>query len=554
MNIHNIPWWQKSVIYQIYPKSFQDTNKDGIGDLPGITKRLKYIKSIGVEGIWISPFYLSPQIDNGYDISDYEKIDPIYGDMNDFDILIKKAHALNLKVIIDMVFNHSSTQHYWFIKSMNPKSTYRDYYIWRNASSKGKPPNNWKSKFGGNAWSFDKNSNQYYLHLWSSQQADLNWENHKLRSELKKIFNFWADRGIDGLRLDVINLVSKPQDFPNDNHGDGLRLYTDGPKIHQYLREMNSQVFTPRNLMTVGEMSSSTLKHCQKYSAITGKELSMVFNFDHVEVDFFKGKKWNLNKLNLIKLKSIFSHWQQGMYNKAWNALFWCNHDQPRVVSRWGDEIHYRVKSAKLLAMILHGMQGTPFIYQGEEIGMINPKFNSINDYKDIETLNIYNEFISHGYNKNDILKILSHKSRDNSRTPMQWNANNKNGGFTNSTPWIKMNNDFKKINVKDSIKDKNSIFYTYKKLISLRKKYDVIKWGNYLDLMTKHRYLWCYLRSFKQEKLLVIANFSNTLQELYLKEYYENSWNMLLSNYSNIISSKKITLRPYEAIWLLKK
>lgn len=549
-----IPWWLKGVIYQIYPKSFQDTTNSGTGDLLGIIRRLKYIKLLGVDAIWITPFYVSPQIDNGYDVADYTKIDPIYGTIVDFDNLITKSHEIGLKVIIDMVFNHTSTQHNWFKKSLNPKSIYRKYYIWKDASIEGGPPNNWKSKFGGNAWSWHEQSNQYYMHLWSPEQADLNWENDDVRSELKKIVHFWIEHGIDGLRLDVINLVSKPKNLPDDSNGDGSKLYTDGPKIHEYIQEMSNEVFQPIKLMTVGEMSSTTLKHCKKYSNLEGKELSMVFNFDHVEVDFKNGKKWNITPLKLVTLKSIFSYWQQGMHNKAWNALFWCNHDQPRIVSRWGDDNNYREKSAKLLAIILHGMQGTPFIYQGEEIGMTNPKFSCITEYKDIESHNMYKKFISRGYNKNFILKILSHKSRDNGRTPMQWNSYDKYSGFTQGYPWIKINSNFNTINVQDSINNKNSIFYTYKKLIALRKKYDVITWGNYLDLASNHEYLWCYIRNFKKEKLLVTANVSNKKQILSLNEE-KNNWEILISNYSSVFCSpKKIKLRPYEAIWWYKK
>lgn len=550
-----IPWWKKGVVYQIYPRSFQDTTGNGIGDLLGIVKKLKYIKSLGVDAIWITPFYMSPQVDNGYDVSDYINVDPIYGTINDFDILIKQAHKNKLKVIIDMVFNHSSTQHNWFKKSLDPKSSYHEYYIWKYPSIKdGGPPNNWKSKFGGNAWTFNENNKKYYLHLWSSEQADLNWENNNLREELKKIIYFWSKRGIDGLRLDVINLVSKPQDFPNDIDGDGLRLYTDGPKIHEYIQEMNCEVFKPLKLMTVGEMSSSTLEHCKKYGNLSGKELSMVFSFDHVEVDFLKGKKWNVTKLDLVKLKKIFFHWQQGMHNNAWNALFWCNHDQPRVVSRWGDDIFYRVYSAKLLAIILHGMQGTPFIYQGEEIGMTNPNFNSISEYKDIESHNIFNKLLSKGYNEKDILKILSSKSRDNGRTPMQWNSQDKHGGFTKGIPWIKMNDNLKEINVENSLNDKNSIFYTYKKIIDLRKKYNVIIFGDYFDLIPKHKFLWCYIRSFKKEKLLVTANFSKKQHNYYLNQE-KNGWKKLIFNYTDVICyPNKIKLRPYEAIWWYKK
>lgn len=548
-------WWKKSTIYQIYLKSFQDTNNNGIGDIPGIIKRLNYIKLLNVDAIWLTPFYVSPQVDNGYDVENYIEVDPVYGTMQDFDNLIKEAHKLNLKIIIDMVFNHSSTKHLWFNKSLNSKNPYKEYYIWKNGLKKGTFPNNWKSKFGGPAWSWNKKRKQYYMHLWSSKQADLNWDNKKVRNEIKKIINFWADRGIDGIRLDVINLISKTKGLPNDSFGkDGLRLYTDGPNIHKYLQEMNKDVFKPRKLMTVGEMSSATLENCKKYSSLKGKELSMVFSFDHVEVDFDEGKKWTLKKLDLIKLKSIFSYWQKGMYKKAWNALFWCNHDQPRIVSRWGDEKIYRIESAKLLAMILHGMQGTPYIYQGEEIGMTNPHFSKIIDYKDIETHNMYNQFLSQGWKKELLLKILNKKSRDNGRTPMQWNSD-KNGGFTKGKPWIKVNKNTKNINVISAISNKNSIFYTYKKLIQLRKEYNILTLGNYKDLLKKHPLLWCYKRKFKKEELIVIGNFSNKEQKWNTKIINNEIWEILVKNYPSIeIKTNYINLRPYESVWFYKK
>lgn len=548
--INKSPWWQKAVIYQIYPKSFQDTNNDGKGDLLGIIKRLDYLKLLGVDAIWLTPFYPSPQIDNGYDVSDYTNVDKIYGNINDFDNLIKSSHDLGIKIIIDMVFNHSSTKHKWFIKSLDPKSNYSSYYIWKNASKNGGVPNNWQSKFGGQAWSWHKKRKQYYLHLWTPEQADFNWENHELRSELKKIIYFWANRGIDGLRLDVINLISKPKNFPNDKFGDGSSLYTDGPNIHKYIKDMNCNVFKPLKLMTVGEMASTNVEHCLKYSSLNGKELSMIFNFDHVEVDFFEGNKWNVNPLNLIKLKSIFNHWQTKMHNKAWNALFWCNHDQPRIVSRWGNEKEYRTESSKLFAIILHGMQGTPYIYQGEEIGMINPKFCCISDYKDIESHNIYKYLLKNGIKSDNILKILSVKSRDNSRTPMQWD-NTINGGFTKVKPWIKMSNSFNEINVKNALNNKNSVFYTYKKLINLRKKYDVITFGDYLDLQPDNKYLWCYKRQFKKEKLLVLANISSKTIIYDIKDL--KNWKILISNYLDVKNNffKNMQLRPYEGIWL---
>ena len=422
-------WWQNGVIYQIYPKSFQDTTGSGTGDLRGVTSRLDYLQKLGVDAIWLTPFYVSPQVDNGYDVANYTAIDPSYGTMADFDALVAEAKARGIRIVLDMVLNHTSTEHEWFRQSLNKESPYRQFYIWRD----GEPdalPNNWRSKFGGNAWQWHADSGQYYLHLFAIEQADLNWENPAVRAELKKVCEFWADRGVDGLRLDVVNLISKDQTFPCDLDGDGRRFYTDGPRVHEFLQEMSRDVFTPRNLMTVGEMSSTSLEHCQQYAALDGRELSMTFNFHHLKVDYPGGEKWTLARPDYVALKALFRHWQQGMHNRAWNALFWCNHDQPRIVSRFGDEGEYRVTAAKMLAMVLHGMQGTPYIYQGEELGMTNVAFPTIDDYRDIETLNMYRERTQAGYSEADILRSLHAKSRDNARTPMQWD-NSANKGFS---------------------------------------------------------------------------------------------------------------------------
>lgn len=547
------PWWQNGVIYQIYPKSFQDTTGSGTGDLAGVIQRLDYLKLLGVDAIWLTPFYISPQVDNGYDVANYIAIDPAYGTLADFDNLVEQAHKRGLRVILDMVFNHSSTQHHWFHEALDRESPYRSYYIWRDAAEGGGPPNNWRSKFGGHAWRWHAESAQYYMHLWAPEQADLNWENDSVRAELKQIVNFWADRGIDGLRLDVVNLVSKHQDFPDDPAGDGLRLYTDGPRIHEYMREMSQDVFRPRELMTVGEMSSATLEHCQQYGALSGDELSMVFSFDHVEVDFFQGQKWNLTPLDLVALKAIFTHWQQGMHNQAWNALFWCNHDQPRVVSRWGDEGEYRVQSAKLLAMALHGMQGTPYIFQGEELGMINPHFTRIIDYRDIESHNMYAELRAQGRDSDNLLEILASKSRDNGRTPMQWDAS-ENGGFTSGTPWIGVSDSVATINAEAAIADENSVFYTYQKLIQLRKTHAILTWGDYQDLLPEHPYLWCYRRQYQGETLVVAVNLSRDAQSWH-PDAFEGDWSVLLSNYDSARPAPgEMMLRPYEAVWWYQK
>ncbi|MFS2221263.1 alpha,alpha-phosphotrehalase [Pantoea sp. B65] len=543
------PWWQNGVIYQIYPKSFQDTTGSGTGDLAGVIQRLDYLKLLGVDAIWLTPFYISPQVDNGYDVANYTAIDPSFGTLTDFDNLVEQAHKRGLRVILDMVFNHSSTQHHWFHEALDRESPYRSYYIWRDATESGGPPNNWRSKFGGHAWRWHAESAQYYMHLWAPEQADLNWENDNVRAELKQIVNFWADRGIDGLRLDVVNLVSKHQDFPDDIGGDGLRLYTDGPRIHEYMQEMSRDVFRPRELMTVGEMSSATLEHCQRYGSLEGEELSMVFSFDHVEVDFYQGQKWTLTPLDLVALKAIFTHWQQGMHNIAWNALFWCNHDQPRVVSRWGDEGEYRVQSAKLLAMALHGMQGTPYIFQGEELGMTNPHFTRIIDYRDIESHNMYAELRAQGRDNDNLLEILASKSRDNGRTPMQWDAS-ANGGFTEGTPWIGMSDNVATVNAEAAIADQQSVFYTYKQLIQLRKSHEILTWGDYQDLLAEHPYLWCYRRQYQGETLIVAVNLSREAQSWH-PDAFDGSWEVLISNYPSPREEPgEMMLRPYEAVW----
>lgn len=544
-------WWQNGVIYQIYPKSFQDTTGRGTGDLRGVTSRLDYLKTLGIDAIWLTPFYISPQVDNGYDVANYTAIDPAYGTLDDFDELVAEAHQRGIRIVLDMVFNHTSTQHAWFRESLNKESPYREFYIWRDGTPE-QLPNNWRSKFGGNAWRWHAESEQYYLHLFAPEQADLNWENPEVRAELKKACEFWADRGVDGLRLDVINLVSKDQDFPNDEIGDGRRFYTDGPSIHDYLQEMSRDVFTPRNLMTVGEMSSTRLEHCQQYAALDGRELSMTFNFHHLKVDYPNGEKWTLAKPDFVALKALFSHWQQGMHNKAWNALFWCNHDQPRIVSRFGDEGEYRVPAAKMLAMVLHGMQGTPYVYQGEEIGMTNPHFTRITDYRDVESHNMFAGLRNQGRDADELLAILASKSRDNSRTPMQWDAS-PNGGFTTGEPWIAPGNTAEAINVEAALADPDSVFYTYQKLIQLRKTLPVLTWGNYQDLLPEHPSLWCYRRQWQGQTLVVVASLSRECQS-WQPQAVEGDWQVLMSNYAEVSPQPgAMTLRPFEAVWWLQ-
>jgi len=551
--MNNLPhWWQNGVIYQVYPKSFQDTTGSGTGDLRGVTLRLEYLKTLGVDALWLTPFYVSPQVDNGYDVANYTAIDPAYGTLDDFDELVAEAKSRGIRIVLDMVLNHTSTQHPWFQASLDPESPHREFYIWRDGKS-GELPNNWRSKFGGNAWQWHAESEQYYLHLFAPEQADLNWENPVVREELKKVCEFWADRGVDGLRLDVVNLISKDPTLPNDPVGDGRCFYTDGPRVHEFLQEMSRDVFMPRDLMTVGEMSSTTLDHCQQYASLAGQELSMTFNFHHLKVDYPGGEKWTLAKPDYVALKALFSHWQQGMHNRAWNALFWCNHDQPRIVSRFGDEGEYRIPAAKMLAMVLHGMQGTPYIYQGEEIGMTNPHFATIADYRDVESHNMYAELNAQGRDADELLAILASKSRDNSRTPMQWNTETY-GGFTTGEPWIGLADNVQEVNVEAALKDPDSVFYTYQQLIALRKAEPLLTWGNYQDLLPEHPSLWCYRREWQGQQLWVVANLSSDSQP-WQPEIAGGEWDVAISNYPDVDAQPgAMTLRPFEAVWWIQK
>ena len=545
-------WWRQAVVYQIYPKSFQDSGNKGTGDLQGIIQRLDYLQQLGVDALWLTPIYSSPQIDNGYDIADYYAIDPAFGSMADFEQLVSACQQRGLHIIMDMVFNHTSTEHIWFKTAQrDPHSRFRDFYIWRDPVN-GKEPNNWQSKFGGNAWALDQNSGQYYLHLFSEQQADLNWENPEVRAEIKKVLHFWADKGVDGFRLDVINLISKQQDFCDDFTGDGRRFYTDGPRVHDYLQELSRDVFVPRHCMTVGEMSSTTLAHCQQYSQQDGRELSMVFNFHHLKVDYPNGEKWQLAAPDFIELKKIFAEWQNGLHQQGWSALFWCNHDQPRIVSRFGHEGEYREKSAKMLATVLHMLQGTPYIYQGEEIGMTNPHFTQIDDYRDVESLNLYLAHQTQGVASEETLQTLAARSRDNSRTPMQWDAST-GAGFSQGTPWIPVSDNHAQINVSNALADKNSVFYHYQQLIQLRKQYPIIVEGNYQDLLPNHPTLWCYHRQHGEQKMLVVANLSATATTLKLPENWQHTDSQcLIHNETSLPELCNRDLKPYEVmVWL---
>lgn len=549
------PWWQSAVIYQIYPKSFQDSAARGTGDLKGIMARLDYLKTLGVDALWLTPVYVSPQVDNGYDIADYYAIDPAYGTMADFEALLAAAHARDIRIVMDIVVNHTSTEHAWFKSALGDKySPYRDYYIWRDPVDGG-VPNNWQSKFGGSAWELDPATGQYYLHLFAREQADLNWENPAVRAEVKKIIHFWANKGVDGFRLDVINLISKDQTFPNDEIGDGRRFYTDGPRIHEFLQDVSRDVFAPVGAMTVGEMSSTSLEHCQRYGALDGSELSMVFNFHHLKVDYPNGDKWTKAPFDFLELKRIFNHWQSGMHGKGWSALFWCNHDQPRIVSRFGDEGEHRVVAAKMLASTLHGLQGTPYIYQGEEIGMTNPGYQRINDYQDVESRNIFAIKQAEGMSEAEILAILGAKSRDNSRTPMQWSAA-PNAGFTSGTPWLKPAANYPEINAEAALADQNSVFWHYRDLIALRKANPIFTQGDYQELLTGHPQIWAYARRANGQTLLVVSNFYGEPVEFALPaELQSGQGRLLLGNYPDSPAQPQSgMLRPYESlIWLME-
>ena len=552
-------WWHKSVVYQIYPKSFNDTTGSGEGDIRGIIEKLDYLKELGVEVLWITPMYKSPQNDNGYDISDYYDIDPNYGTMADFEEMLSEAHKRGLKIVMDIVVNHSSTENEWFKKSEAGDLEYKDFYIWKDAVD-GKEPTNWQSKFGGNAWQYSEKRGQYYLHLFDVTQADLNWENENVRKKVYEMIKFWLNKGVDGFRLDVINLISKDQRFLNDDGSDtrfvpdGRRFYTDGPRIHEFLKEMNREAFGGGELITVGEMSSTSLDNCIRYSNPDEKELSMAFSFHHLKVDYPNGEKWAKAPFDFVELKRIFSKWQIGMYEgNGWNATFWNNHDQPRALSRFGNDKEYHSESAKMLATVLHGLQGTPYIYQGEEFGMTNPYFDDISKYRDVESTNNYKILLNKGCSKEEAIEILMQKSRDNSRTPVQWN-DSENAGFTTGTPWIGVPENYKKINAEASLKDKNSVFYHYKKLIDLRRNEELIVTGKYEDIDLENKNVYAYKRVGENEELIVISNFYEPEVEFELEGNgvtgLENA-QVLLSNYETEpeIKDGKIILKPYESI-----
>ena len=548
-------WWKESVVYQIYPRSFCDSNGDGIGDLRGIISKLDYLEELGVDVLWLSPIYKSPNDDNGYDISDYRDIMDEFGTLDDFDELLTKAHEHHLKIMLDLVVNHTSDEHKWFMESRSSKDNpYRDYYIWEKGKD-GNPPNNWDSNFSGSAWEYDETTDMYYLHLFSTKQPDLNWRNEKVREEVYDLMKWWLDKGIDGFRMDVINMISKVKGYPDgkpipgSKYGDRLPYVMNGPHVHEYLQEMNHRVLSKYDLITVGEAPCTSVEDAQKYTGFDRDELNMVFTFEHMDVDADNGLKWTDKKPDLVELKKVFSKWQTGLDGVGWNSLYLNNHDQPRMVSRFGDDGKYWKESAKMLAICLHMMQGTPYIYQGEEIGMKNIEFQSIEECNDIEAINAYKEYTSDGrISPEDMMRYINKKGRDNARTPMQWN-DTENAGFTTGTPWFTINPNYKEVNVAEQEKDPDSILNFYKHLIQMRKEYPIIVYGSYKLLYPDHKTAFVYERMLEDEKLLVACNFSAEELELEVPaEFVQKEAELLISNYHEAKISEKLVLRPYEA------
>ena len=547
--------FRKSVVYQIYPKSFCDTNKDGLGDIRGVISKLDYIKELGVDYIWSTPFFVSPQNDNGYDVEDYYNIDPRYGTMADVEELIAEAGKRGIGLMFDMVFNHVSTRHEWFQKAMEGDPYYKDFFFFRKGKPDGSAPTNWESKFGGSAWEYVEKFDEYYLHLFDVTQADLNWDNENVRKEVQKIVRFWMDKGVKGFRFDVVNLISKGA-FEDDTEGDGRKYYTDGPNIHKYLKELHDMTFgTDTQIVTVGEMSSTSIENCYQYAGRDTGELSMVFSFHHLKVDFMGNEKWVLVPADFQKLKDIIFEWQTKMTeHNAWNAVFWCNHDQPRVVSRFGDEGRYWKQSAKMLGTIIHCLRGTPYVYQGEEIGMTNTDFTDISQFRDVESLNHYRILQEKGLSASDAFRIIQIHSRDNGRTPMQWDGT-KYAGFSSEDgkePWIGVNENHTKINTADQLENEDSIFRYYQKLIVMRKELDVIAYGDIEPLAEGDSSVFAYRRCWKGQELIVTANFYGKEYE-WKKAPKLEGFKCVLGNYpdTKIPENGGLTLRPYEAaVW----
>lgn len=552
-------WWKNSVVYQIYPRSFKDSNGDGFGDLKGITEKLDYLKELGIDVIWLSPVFDSPQDDNGYDIRDYRKIYAGFGSNEDMEELIQQAHKRGIKIVLDLVVNHTSDEHAWFVESRKSRDNqYSNYYIWKDPKADGSEPNNWGSSFCGSAWEYDENRKQYYLHFYSKKQPDLNWENPKVRQEVYDLMKFWMEKGADGWRMDVIASISKNQSYPDYPEEDGRKYYTgkyhsNGPRLHEFIQEMNREVLSKYDCMTVGEAPGSTPEVARLFTDPERKELDMIFTFEHMNIDRIPGsvnRKWALKPFDLRNLKHVMSEWQNKLYKKGWNALYFENHDQPRVISRWGNDTTYREECAKAYATVLHGMQGTPYIYQGEEIGMTNVHFE-LDEYEDIEIRNAYKELVEKGrtISEEDFKKAVWNKSRDNARTPMQWD-DTKNSGFTTGMPWFKISDRYKEINVKNALDKKDSIFYYYKKLIELRHTERLLTDGNYKLILENDENIFAYLRSTEDECWLVAANLSeNTISTNELQQYVKDKQEIIIGNYDRMgISSD---LRPYEAFMM---
>ena len=552
-------WWKESVVYQIYPRSFCDSNGDGIGDLNGITGKLDYLKELGIDVIWLSPVYKSPNDDNGYDISDYQAIMDEFGTMEDFDRMLATAHEKGIKIMMDLVVNHTSDEHKWFIESR--KSTdnpYRDYYIWRPAKEDGSLPNNWGSCFSGPAWEYDKTTDMYFLHLFSKKQPDLNWDNPAVRQDVFDMMNWWLKKGVDGFRMDVISLISKEPGLPDKEPGiNGYATFNvsaNGPHVHEYLQEMRQKALNNADTITVGECSGVTLEEAKKYARSDEKELNMVFQFEHMDVDSDeKSGKWTTKKMDLRDLKNILTRWQKGLQDIAWNSLYWENHDQPRSVSRFGnDSDEYREISAKMLATCIHMMQGTPYVYQGEELGMTNCPFNTLDNFRDLESINAFHELTEQGkMTEEDMMAAISYKGRDNARTPMQWD-DSAYAGFSTANPWIMVNPNYTKINAKDQVNREDSVFKYYQKLIKLRHESELIVYGTYDLILDDDKDIYAYIRTLGDEKLIVYCNFSENTREVELPEEFTNG-KVLISNYSDAKVNHKITLRPYEAIVIQK-
>ena len=541
--------FKKCTVYQIYPKSFYDSGQDGLGDLRGVTEKLDYIQALGVDYVWLTPFFVSPQKDNGYDVEDYYAIDPRYGTMEDFKQLVEEARRRGIGLMLDMVFNHTSSRHEWFLKALSGDETYKNYYIFKKGRGPGVPPTNWQSKFGGSAWEYVQEMDEYYLHLFDVSQPDLNWDNPQVRREMAAVVRFWMAQGVKGFRFDVVNLISKGE-FKDDDAGDGRRFYTDGPNIHAYLKELHENSFgQDARIITVGEMSSTSMESCYDYAGANSRELSMVFSFHHLKVDFAGNDKWVLVPFDFLKLKKILFDWQVNMAeHDAWNALFWCNHDQPRVVSRFGDEGRYWKESAKMLATVMHCLRGTPYIYQGEELGMTNGDFEDLSQYRDVESLNHFKLLCEKGLKKRYAFDILSVHSRDNSRTPVQW-SDGLNGGFTLGHPWIGVNKNYVSINAARALADEDSIFHHYQKLVKLRKKYDVIANGNVVPLAISHPQILAYERHYKNEQLFVVNNFYARPADWDCGRSL-SGFEVLLSNYPKPERDGTVLhLRPYESI-----